>query len=258
MRTRRPLLAVVALAAAGLAACGSADQAPSAPATSASSASSVPSASAPSSSAASSPAGNGIAEASAAEALKQASAAFAGARSVHVVGEVVSGTTRIRLDLRAGTGRTGRGSVTLDGSRFDVVATPKAVYIGGNDAFWKQAAGRGAASLFRGKYLKTDRKDPAFTQIAAFFDLADLSRNLLPLDGLEGSDVETVAGVPARVLKDGGDARYAVATTGGAYPLEWSGTEGSDRIALTFGEYGEPLDLTPPPAGTVVDTADLK
>ena len=253
----RPLLAVVALAAVGLTACGSSDPAAPSPSSAAVTASSGAATSSPVSPAAD-PAGNGIAKASDADALKQASAALAAARSVHVVGDIVSGKTKIRLDLRAGKGRTGRGSVTLDGARFDVVATGSAVYIGGNDAFWKQAGGASGAALFRGKYLKTNRKDPAFEQIAAFFDLADLSKNLLPLDGLAGSDVETVAGVPARVLKDGGNARYAVSTTGKPYPLEWSGTEGSDRIALTFSEYDKALDLTPPPAGKVVDTAKRK
>ena len=245
----RPLLALLAAAGFCLTACGSND--PAAPTTSAASSTATPTGTP-------TPAGNGIDTASDAEVLKQASEAFAGARSVHVVGDIVSGKTKIRLDLRAGKGRTGRGSVTLDGARFDVVATGSAVYIGGNDAFWKQAGGASGAALFRGKYLKTNRKDPAFEQIAAFFDLADLSKNLLPLDGLAGSDVETVAGVPARVLKDGGNARYAVSTTGKPYPLEWSGTEGSDRIALTFSEYDKALDLTPPPAGKVVDTAKRK
>ena len=252
------LLTVAGLTAAVLTGCGAADgtAAPSSAPTASSSASVSPSSSPAGT--ASAPAGNGIAKASDTEALKQASAAFAGARSVHLAGDIVSGKTKIRLDLRAGQGRTGRGSVTLDGARFDVVVTAKAVYVGGNDAFWKQAGGKGAASLFRGKYLKTDRKDPVYAQIGGFFDLAELAKNLLPLDGLAGSDVETVAGVPARVLKDGGDARYAIATTGKPYPLEWSGTEGTDRIGLTFGEYDEPLDLTLPPASKVVDTAKLK
>ena len=167
----RPLLALVAVAAFGLTACGSAE--PAAPTTPPASSTATPTGATTGS-----PAGNGIETASDAEVLTQASAAFAGARSVHVVGDIVSGKTTIRLDLRAGKGRTGRGSVTLDGARFDVVATTKAVYLGGNDAFWKQAGGKGAASLFRGKYLKTDRKDPVYAQIGGFFDLAELAKEI--------------------------------------------------------------------------------
>lgn len=201
---------------------------------------------------------NGVAEASAGEAMARAAAALAGARSVHVVGDVRSEGTHVVLDLDVAAGRRGRGTVTLDGARIDVVATADAVYLGGNATFLERAAGKGAADLFRGKYLRTTRDDPAFRPIADFLDLRSLAKNLLPTEGLDGSATTTVGGSAARVLEDGAGGSYVIATVGPPYPLALEGGDATASLDLTFSRYGAKVDLTAPPRTEVVDLADLK
>jgi hypothetical protein len=116
--------------------------------------------------------------------------------------------------------RGAKGSLSLDGASFEVVAIGHTVYISGSRSFWRRFAGP-AASLFAGKWLKAPMSGQ-FGSISQLTNLSQLFGKLLSSHAVvTKAALTTVAGqrvVPLTDKTNGGTLYIAV--NGPAYPIE--------------------------------------
>ncbi|TDD96846.1 hypothetical protein [Actinomadura rubrisoli] len=201
------------------------------------------------------PSANGVERLDAAKILARARKATLAARSVRLHGTIRDDDGKdVTLDFRYSGGKA-MGDLTTDGQRVSLVRIGRAVYFKGDDAFWKAAGGKGAVQLLSGKYLKTTPNEKDFAELAAFTIPSKLFAQLLTPEGaLSKRGAATVAGVPATSLADGGGGRLYVATRGEPHVLRIE-SKGDGRV--DFDGYGAAVAIQPPPAGQVVDVADL-
>jgi hypothetical protein len=206
--------------------------------------------------ASSGPSTNGVEKKSADEIVIAATNAVGSAKSVHVAGNVVSGGSRITLDLNLVNGKGGQGSMAQNGLSFQVVTVGNEVYIKGTTAFWQKIAGNAAAPLLFGKWIKA----PAGGQLATLATLTDLEKlfnQLLSSHGrLARGSIATVRGQPVIAVKDttNGGTLY-VATTGKPYPIEVV-KSGSNGGQIAFDRFNQPVRLTPP--SNAIDISQLQ
>ena len=189
---------------------------------------------------------NGVASKSPAAILAAAQSAVQSAKSVHLVGSVVSSGQPVRLDLDILSGRGAKGQISESGLSFQILASGSTVYIKGSSAFLQHFAGGTAAQIFAGKWLK----GTATGQLAAigqFTNLPGLFGQLIAGHGtLTKGATTTIAGQKVVGVTDAqkGGTMY-VATTGTPYPLQVS-KSGSTGGSLTFNHYNESVALSPP------------
>ena len=189
---------------------------------------------------------NGEADKTAAEILADAKQAARDAGSVSVTGTVKDQGTAIGLDLRIGEGG-GTGSMTVDGTKVDIVRIGKVVYLrAGADFYQRVGAGAAAGQLLAGKWLKVSATQQDFKDIAQLTDIGEFVDQALKPEGtLSKGEETTVDGKKAIELKDSKGGSLFVATTGTPYPLEFEG--GSTTSGkVVFADWGEKVDLTAP------------
>jgi hypothetical protein len=245
----RPTRTATMLAAAALvllAGCGSNDSAGAGPAGSAGP---------------TTPAGNGVESKTPKEIIAAAKDALSHADSVHVAGTATGDGQSVTIDVKIKGSAGGAGSITLEGKKVDILRVGRTVYMKADQAFWTSITGNAqAAKLLNGKYLKSTTSDQKLKQIAAFTDVSGLADGVLKAEGtVTKGDKKTVNGTEAIGLVDsaGGGTLY-VATTGKPYPLEIAPAPGSsDSGKIDFTDYGKDVDLTAPPAASVIDVAKL-
>jgi hypothetical protein len=199
---------------------------------------------------------NGVEKKSAKEIVVAATTAVGRATSVHVAGNVVSGGSRITLDLNLVNGRGGQGSMAENGLSFQVLTVGNEVYVNGTTAFWQKVAGSAAARLLFGKWIKAPAGGPLAT-LATLTDLRKLSNQFLSSHGrLARGSIATVRGQPVIAVKDttNGGTLY-VATTGRPYPIEVV-KNGSDGGQIAFDRFNQPVRLTPP--SNAIDISQLQ
>lgn len=193
---------------------------------------------------------NGEQSKPAATILADARTAAAAASSVHVVGS----TQSVGLDLTIDAGRGAKGTMTQNGTSFQIVRIADVVYIQAPPQFYiAHGAPAGAAELLKGRWLKASatRRD-----LAAFVVLTE-SRELFPrLLARRRAPVKstqtTVAGMKAIGITDqSGQGRLDVSLAGKPYPLLLSGRGGR----FTFSDWGKPVSLGAPP--NAIDTSNL-
>jgi hypothetical protein len=190
--------------------------------------------------------GNGVASKSPNAIVSAALGAIDSAKSAHISGNVVSGTSPITLNLHLVSGKGGRGQMSEGGLSFKIEVIGNEVYINGSPSFWKHFGGVAAAQVFQGKWLKA----PASGQFASLAQLSNLHALLGTVLSTHGSltktGTTTVNGESAVGVRDTtqGGTLY-VATTGKPYPLEIlkSGGQGG-RIVLN--SFDQAVSLTAP------------
>jgi hypothetical protein len=190
--------------------------------------------------------GNGVASKSPDAIVSASLRAIDSAKTAHISGRVVSGSSPITLNLDLVSGTGGRGQMSEGGLSFQIEVIRHEVYINGSPAFWRHFGGAAAAQIFHGKWLKA----PASGQFASLAQLSDLHALLGTVLSTHGSltktGTTTVNGQSAVGVRDTtqGGTLY-VATTGQPYPLEIlkSGAQGG-RIVLD--SFDKPISLTPP------------
>jgi hypothetical protein len=241
MTTLRPsaVLLAITLAVAGTAACG--DESPPAPGGA--------SASSP---AAAGPATNGTDTLPTEQALDAATKAFLAADTVHLKGDVVDAGEKVTLDVRQKRNGDASGTIGVGGVTMTVMTIGKSAYISGDKAFWTEAAGAGAYRQFKGKWIKTRLTAADFKDLALFTDRAQFAKEVLPTEAVGGGR-QTVNGTPALGFTDNRGGNFYVALEGEPYPLRLAGTDGDLRMTLDFLDYDKPLELTPPPAGKIIE-----
>jgi hypothetical protein len=126
---------------------------------------------------------NGEAKKSAEQVVADAQKAAVGASSVHVTGHITDNGTPLAIDLTLLKGKKGKGNLSEQGLKFDVIRVGDTVYIRGSDAFLKQFAGADAAALLHGKWLKGSATKSQFAALAPLTDESQLFKAALGQHG---------------------------------------------------------------------------
>ena len=204
----------------------------------------------------SSPSSNGVASKSPAAIISAAEGAITGLKSVRVAGSIVSGGSRITLDLSLVSGKGGRGQMSESGLGFQMVVLDQTVYIDGSPGFWRHFGGAAAAQLFEGKWLKAPASG-SFASVALLTNVHKLFNQLLSSHGtLAKGATTTVDGQKVVAIKDTtkGGTLY-VATTGKPYPVEIVKT-GAQGGRVVFDHFNNSVSLTAP--ANAIDISQLQ
>lgn len=232
MRTIHLLLGTSLIA--GLTACGgSGTTSPSSPAVSQAAPAAVAS-------------GNGIADKKPEEVLASTRAALAAASSVRIKGTLPPQSAPTAIDLQLGKGSTGRGTLTRNKEKMELLRRGTVVFVRGNAAFYPAGAPKGVEKM----YLRTTTQDPKVADFAQLLDLKAVSENIVPKSttGLTLGAQVTVGGVPAVPLK-AKDTTVLVSAVGEPRPLQITSDDGG-RVDL---EYDVPVEVAEPAAKDVID-----
>ncbi|WP_377269508.1 hypothetical protein [Peterkaempfera sp. SMS 1(5)a] len=262
MRTTRLLIGtlVCAAAVAGLTGCTSdkkGDSA-SAPASGSASASSSLSASPSPSPSASSEQTPGIETLSAKQISDKAKAALLAAPSLTM--DVVSTSGGDQVRGKVSLDRKGHCIARMTmGSQGSMVVLESGgqVWIKPDEVFLKGMAGAEGAKLMAGKYLK----GASVKDMASLCDLDEFAKGITQGGSSKAAKagVATVGGQRTAVIKvseDGGMTTIYVAAEGTPYPVKMVHT-GSDSGTVLFSGFGEPVNVTVPPASLVIDSSKL-
>jgi hypothetical protein len=195
--------------------------------------------------------GNGVESKSAAQILEASKAAAAKATSVHIEGTIASSGKPITLNMDLLAGKGGKGTISQEGFKIQLIQVSGAVYINGTAAFYKHVGGAAAAQLLQGKWLKAPADSGELASLAELTNLGKLIETALSgHSALAKGATTTVAGKKAIGLRDTakGGTLY-VATSGNPYPLEIvkSGKE-SGKVVLD--RWNQPVTLAAP-AGAI-------
>jgi hypothetical protein len=196
------------------------------------------------------PKSNGEASKAPAQVLADAKQAAAGASAVHASGSIVSSGTPLTLDLTIARGKGGKGSLTENGLRFDLVRTGDKVYIRGSDAFYKKFAGAAAAQLLHGKWLAGPATTGQFASLGSLTDIDALMGQVTSTSShgkLVNDGETTYKGQKVVAIRDTSDGgKLYVAATGPAYPVAIVGGKQSELGSVTFDSWNESVSLAPP------------
>lgn len=202
----------------------------------------------------SSSSGNGVASKSPTEIVAAAKTAASGAATAHVSGSIVDEGKPISLDMELVAGKGGKGRISLEGLRIDLIQVNNAVYIDGSTAFYRHVAGPAAARLLQGKWLKAPASSGNFSSLASLTNLGKLIGTTLASHGtLSSAGTKTIAGQKAVGVSDvsKGGTLY-VAGTGDPYPLEIVKT-GASGGKIVFDRWNKAVTLTAPADAINID-----
>jgi len=195
----------------------------------------------------SSPPGNGVSSKSPQEIVSAARGAVAGAATVHMSGSILSEHKPISLDMELVAGKGGKGQITVEGLRVDLIAVERAVYVNGSRSLYARLAGPAAASVLQGRWLKVPSTSGSFGSLSAVTSLTGLVDTTLAEHGnLTRTGGRVIGGTPAVGVTDASRrGTLYVAATGEPYPLEITKAGSGGRIV--FDRWNQPVTLAPPP-----------
>ncbi|HEX5267871.1 MAG TPA: hypothetical protein VFW24_13975 [Acidimicrobiales bacterium] len=184
-------------------------------------------------------------------------AAMKGLKSFHISGSVTDSGQTIGLDLAVENSGPGGGTMSINGSSFQLVVNGSKLYFKGDQAFWEKTGGVNAsvANLFAGKWVTGV---PSTSDLQSLAQLTNINSFVSGLSS--GSDsgpngtkqsVTTFHGQSALPIKST-DGTVYVATSGPPYLL---GLQGGSQGTLTFDQFNS---ATAPAVPTgAVDFGDL-
>jgi hypothetical protein len=175
---------------------------------------------------------NGEADRSPAAILADTKQAALDAGSTRVTGTVDESGQTIAFDLKI-TRHGGGGTLTLHGSKVDIVRLGKTVYIRAPSSFYeKVGAGKAAGQLLNGRWLKAPATMRDFADLASLMDMNVFFTQLWKSEGTVSKGVETtIDGVKTIELKASKGGSLYVAETGKPYLLKVRGGGGSSGTA---------------------------
>lgn len=201
---------------------------------------------------------NGVGKLPAEQIQSKTRAAAESAAALRLSGNVLASGRTYRLDMRLNSDG-GSGSVTAEGTTFQLLRVGKKLYLKADAGFWTKADGKGddpdaAADKLDGKYVKVPSGDPAYKKFSGFTDKDVLLDGLLTLHGsLETDGHHEQAGTRTiRITGDKGDGgTLDVSLEGQPYPLRLARAGGAGT--LTFSAWGRDFPLTEPEKDETVD-----
>ncbi|MFE9019802.1 hypothetical protein ACFYNL_14695 [Streptomyces sp. NPDC007808] len=201
---------------------------------------------------------NGVGKLSAAEIQRKTREAADSAEAVRLSGNVVTSGRTYTLDMRLKSGGA-TGSVTAQGSTFQLLRIGEQLYLKADDGFWSDAGDDGKADAaavdkLGGKYVKVPQGDPSYKKFSGFTDKGVLLDGLLTLHGTLAKDgYHERAGT--RIIRVTGDAGSGgtldVSLKGTPYPLRLTRAGGAGT--LTFSAWGKDFPLEEPAKDDTVD-----
>ncbi|MFJ9741582.1 hypothetical protein [Streptomyces sp. NPDC101166] len=214
---------------------------------------------------------NGVGKLAADEIQAKAKAAAGAAGAVRLSGTVVAGGRSYKLDMRL-KANGGSGTVTAQGSSFQLLRVGEELYLKADAGFWKHQSaedsedskdsegGGGkdtdAADKLDGKYVKVPTGDPSYKKFSGFTDKDLLLDSLLTLHGSLGKDghqEDPASGARTIRISGGGGSggTLDVALEGQPYPLRL--VRAGDAGTLSFSAWGENFALAEPAKDETVD-----
>jgi hypothetical protein len=200
---------------------------------------------------------NGVGKLSAEQIQSKTRAAAGSADALRLSGNVVTSGRTYKLDMRLNS-EGGSGSVTAEGTTFQLLRIGEELYLKADAGFWTQADGKGesdaAADKLDGKYVKVPSGDPAYKKFSGFTDKDVLLDGLLTLHGSLDTDGhhEQAGTRTIRITGDKGDGgTLDVSLEGQPYPLRLARAGGAGT--LTFSAWGRNFPLTEPKKDETVD-----
>ena len=181
---------------------------------------------------------NGEASKSASAILADARQAALAADSVRIAGTIHDAGQTIRLDLSITKG-DGGGTMTIQGSKVDVIRAGSTAYIRAGADFYRRAgAGSAVGRLLAGRWLKVPTSTPNFAQLVELTDLhAFLAQALKPEGTVTKGAEKTIDGQKAIELKSSKGGSLFIATSGKPYPVEFVGG-GTSPGTVTLSDWG--------------------
>jgi hypothetical protein len=178
--------------------------------------------------------------------LADVQSVVAAATSVHLRGRV-GGKTPAEIDLHLyRTG--GSGQVSSKGLAFKVTRLGKAVYLTGNEGFYRGFTNTAGVRLLDGRWLKVPVSNTRFAAFTGLTDMAGLLGQVLkPSGSVTKLGMRTVAGVRVIGLRDAGNGgTLYVAASGVPYPIEVVNT-GANAGTVRFDHWNQHITLHAPP-----------
>jgi hypothetical protein len=193
---------------------------------------------------------SGLAAKPAAVVVRDASKAARDASSFHVLGQVHSSGKLLSVDISLVRGKGGTGTVTVGGSKVDLVLVGNSGYMRAGSAFWKKYASQAGAfaQLFADKWIKFPAKGGQVGSLTSLVDTSSLFKSLTTSHGkLETKGETTYNGQSVVAIHDvTKDSTLYVAATGTPYPVGLVKTAGPDAGTVAFDHWNEPVTLTAP------------
>jgi hypothetical protein len=200
---------------------------------------------------------NGVAAKSASQILADAKAAARKASSVHYHGSITESGTPLAVDIRISGSAGGTGSMTIQGSKVEVIRVGDKAYLKGSQAFYTQVAGAAAAALLKGKWLMGSATSGDLASLAALTDMTQLFDQALKPDGTISKGKETtIDGQKVIGLTSSNGGTLYIATTGEPYPVEIEQGKGSSTGTIHFDEWNKKVEVKAP--ADAVDISKLK
>jgi hypothetical protein len=198
---------------------------------------------------------NGEAKKGAEQVVKDAHRAALSARSVHVTGAITDEGKPLTLDLVVVKGKGGKGTLSENGLKFDLIRVRDAVYIRGSDAFIEAFAGAGVVPLLHGKWLKGSATSGALAALAPLTDNAKLFEGALGNHGkLANKGEAEFQGQKVVEIDDTTEGgKLYVAAEGDPFPVALRGAK--EQGHLTFTDWDDEADVSAPKGA--VDMAKL-
>jgi hypothetical protein len=193
---------------------------------------------------------SGEAAKSGTEVVQDAVQAADGASAVHISGEVDNGNQKIGVDLTLVRGKGATGTLTLGGSKVDLVAIGKTAYLRASPAFWKKYTQSSlAASLFAGKWIKFPADSAQFGSITSLTDDKQFFDQLTAAPGKTVNKGETTYNGESvvAVFDSKENGTLYVAASGTPYPVALVKTDPhSTGGKLSFDGWNQSVELTAP------------
>ena len=190
--------------------------------------------------------------------LEKSVAAARAEGSVHISGVA----EQVSMDIRTSATGDGQGTLSFPGEgKVDVLVRAGQIYLKGDKVFWTKTANKSVAQILSGKWLKDDKKDPQFGDLAKIISLEDFLKEGLKPEGrmtrVPGRDVDGQATVGLLDTTSDGQqvGTLFVAELDAPLPLLVVSAEG-EQVSLS--EWGEPVEVAAPPQDLVIDIAELQ
>jgi hypothetical protein len=203
---------------------------------------------------------SGLATESANAVVRDASKAAQDASSFHIAGTIHSSSGELAgniagLDLSIVRGKGATGSITVGGTKVELVVAGNSGYMRASSAFWKKfaqkqgggAAASFAASLFGNKWLKFPANNKQFQALTSPTKANSIFKNLTSNHGkLTNAGETTYKGQSVVAIHSSKNGTLYVASTGTPYPVALTKAGGKSGGAVTFDNWNQPVTLTAP------------
>ncbi len=184
----------------------------------------------------------------AAQIVRDATAAVNGVKGVHMSGTFTSSGKRVSLTLDLGQ-TSGQGTIEQGAAHADVARIGEVSYIRGNSAFWKLFAGQGAAVLLHDRWLSGSTTKPPLNAFAQFLSIDALLKQAFKGTAshkLKKLGTRTYKGQKVIAIADPADHEtLLVAAEGKPYPVAATG-----KGTIDFSNWDKDVSVTAPKGAT--------